>query len=236
VSGSAETVFGAAESELAAAGLNLHGRLAVARYDACVPPAWRASALAPAARTAVVVAAGGRALFAAFAAAPEAQRPVDPLDAYTRRVVEAAARRIDAHAVFAWERFGGVTADFVALGRAAGLGAASRLGLLLHPVYGPWMSLRAVLLTPLRLSDTPPPGDFDPCPGCAAPCAEACPGAAPTPDGFDVARCAATRRERPACRDRCDARRACVIGPEHAYAAAAEAHHMRSLGGLDISR
>jgi epoxyqueuosine reductase QueG len=119
----------------------------------------------------------------------------------------------------------------VALGRAAGLGAASRLGLLLHPEFGPWMSLRAVVLTPLELPESGPLTDFDPCGGCAAPCASACRGSAIADDRFDVARCAATRLREAGCRSRCDARRACVIGPEHGYAAAAEAHHMAALPG-----
>jgi len=76
------------------------------------------------------------------------------------------------------------------------------------------MSIRAVLLTPLALSETRPLSAFDPCRGCAAPC-----------DRFDVARCAAPRRSEAGCRRRCDARRACVIGPEHRYTEAAEAHH-----------
>jgi hypothetical protein len=220
-----------AAAELAAAGLNLLGCLSAPRYDATVPQAWRTQALAPSTRSVLMLAAGGRALFAAFAKAPEARLPADPLDAYTRRVVEDIAPHLDARALFAFERRGGAFADFIALGRAAGLGAASRLGLLLHPVYGPWLSLRALLLTPLTLPETPPLAGFDPCSACAAPCAAACPGDALRPAGFDVARCAATRRLRPDCRVRCDARRACVVGPEHAYAAAAEAHHMGSLPG-----
>jgi hypothetical protein len=231
VSASPDAAFAAATRELAAAGLNLQACLPVARYDACVPPAWRSQAVARATRSVLLLAAGGRALFAAFASAPEARLPVDPLDAYTRRVVEAVARRLDAHPLFAFERRDGAFADFVALGRAAGLGAPSRLGLLLHPVYGPWLSLRALLLTPLALPASPPLVDFDPCAGCAAPCAAACPGAALPATGFDVGRCAVTRRERAGCRQRCDARRACVVGPEHAYEPAAEAHHMGSLPG-----
>jgi ferredoxin len=212
---------------LSAAGLNLHGCLAIERYDARVPPSWRSRALLASARTALVLAAGGRALFAAFRASPEAGLGSDPLDAYTRRVAEAAAGRIDGRAVFAFEHFGGVFADFVALGREAGLGGPSRLGLLLHPDFGPWMSIRAVVLTPLELPETQPLSTFDPCRGCAAPCARACPGRAVVGERFDVSRCVATRRREAACRLRCDARRGCVIGPEHRYADAAEAHHMR---------
>lgn len=220
----------AADLGLDRAGLALLGCLSRARYDALVPPAWRAAELLPEARSALVVASGGRALFAAFRASREAQLDADPLDAYTRRVVEAAAARLGApaRALFAFEQRGGGFADFVALGRAAGLGAPSRLGLLLHPVYGPWMSIRAVLLTSRSVPETPALRDFAPCDGCPAPCAEACHGSAVGPARFDVEACAAARRREPACRLRCDARRACIVGPEHAYDADAEAHHMRA--------
>jgi hypothetical protein len=216
---------------LAAAGLNLRGCLRVERYDALIPPAWRAHSLLAPVRSALVLAAAGRALFEAFRDSPEARLCSDPLDAYTRRQAEAVADRLAGRALFAFERRGGSFADFVALGRAAGLGAPSRLGLLLHPEYDPWMSIRAVVLTPCELPETHPLSSFDPCRGCAAPCARACRGQAFAGERFDVARCAATRRREAGCRHRCDARGACVIGTEHRYAEAAEAHHMGALPG-----
>lgn len=212
---------------LGEAGLNLFGVLSIARYDACVPAPWRAAAELPDARSAVLVGAAGRALFAALGRSPEARLARDPLDHYTRRIVEAAAERVAGRALFAFERRAEQYADFVALGRAAGLGAPSRLGLLLHPEFGPWMSLRAILLLPFALAETPPLGDFDPCRGCPAPCSEACPGAALAADRFDIGRCATTRRRVSGCALKCDARRSCVLGRGHRYADFAEAHHMR---------
>jgi hypothetical protein len=216
---------------LAASGLNVVGVLSAARYDALVSPAWRAAGVQPGARSAVVAASGGRALWDALRSSPEFRLRADPVDRYTRRVTDALARELTheghpSQALLAFERRGGRYADFVALGRAAGLGAPSRLGLLLHPVYGPWMSIRAVLLTPLALPETPPPAGFDPCVGCPAPCAEACPGGAPAPGGFDLAGCDTTRRREPRCELDCIARRACVVGTGHAYVDEAQAHHM----------
>jgi hypothetical protein len=155
-----------------------------------------------------VVGSGGRALWDSLASAPEFGATADPLDAYTRRVTEAAAAELEAgaRAVFAFERRGGVYADFVELGRLAGLGAPSRLRLLLHPIYGPWMSLRAIVLTRADwVIGSTAPRAFDPCRDCPAPCERA--GPDPT------------------------ARRlACVVGPDHAYSEAAIDHlrrHMR---------
>lgn len=167
--------------------------------------AWRSDTLLPDARCAIVVASGGRALWDAFARAPELGAVADPLDAYTRRVVEAAAAVLPggARTLLAFEQRGGAYADFVELGRLAGLGAPSRLRLLLHPSYGPWMSLRAIVLARAdwETSASAPPA-FDPCPDCPAPCERA--GPDPT------------------------ARRlACVVGPEHAYSEASLAHLRR---------
>ena len=153
---------------LEAAGLNAWGVVSGESWDACVAPAFRLDALGPDARVAttpratvgVVVGAGGRSLFEAFRAAPEARlAEANGLDDYTVRVVEEAAATVlgqgfAALCVFAHRPRAGVFADFVALGRAAGLGWPSRLRLLLHPDFGPWMSLRAAILTdaPLALS------------------------------------------------------------------------------------
>jgi hypothetical protein len=171
--------------------------------------------LRPGARTAVLVASGGRALWDAFTRAPEFGCEPDPLDAYTRRVVGAAAVELGPTAgvqtLFAFEQRGGAFADFVALGRLAGLGAPSRLALLIHPVYGPWLSLRAIVLTlgEWEIGTSVPLG-FDPCRDCPAPCEAAGPEF--------------TAR-----------RRACVVGPEHTYSEAAlahHAHHARRLASL----
>jgi hypothetical protein len=170
-----------------------------------VPEAWRSAAVLPDARAAIVVASGGRALWDAFSRAPEFAAAADPLDTYTRSVTEAAAAVLEpgACALFAFERRGGEYADFVELGRLAGLGAPSRLRLLLHPLYGPWMSLRAIVLTRAHWEiGAAGPLGFDPCRDCPAPCEAAGP--------------------EPAAR-----RRACVVGPEHAYSEAALAHLRR---------
>ncbi len=179
---------------------------------------------------------GGSALWEAFRRSPESGAGPDPLDAYTRRVVTEAVGALGhelpttRHRVrMAFEQEGGVHADFVDLARQAGLGARSRLGLLLHPRYGPWFALRAAILSEAVIeAKTPvaPPG-FDPCAGCPAPCADACPGSALASGRFDVVRCQRHRAVDPACAGSCAARRACVVGREFAYPAEALAHHMR---------
>lgn len=219
------------EAALGAAGFNLRGAISAARYDAGVPAAWRTGVLLPEARAALVVGSGGRALWSGLRQAPEFTAASDPVETYTARVLDALARDLGevghpSRALYPMEQRGGVWADFVSLAREAGLGAPSRLGMLVHPTYGPWLSVRAVLLTTHECPLGTPLGDFDPCADCAAPCAPACPGGAVWPEGISARLCYETQRTNPACALRCDARHACVLGQEHAYASEAEAHHM----------
>ncbi len=207
--------------------------LSPARYDALVPPGWQSAALLPTVRAVVVVASGGAALWEALAGSEAfAARVADPVDHHTRRALERALQTLEleghpSRVLFAFETLAGAYADFVALGRAAGLGAPSRLGLLLHPEFGPWLSIRALVLTPLKLPETHPLADFDPCTGCSAPCQSACPTAAPGPEGFDLPACDRGRVANPPCLEACAARRACPFGERHAYPREAESHHMR---------
>jgi ferredoxin len=73
-------------------------------------------------------------------------------------------------------------------GVLAGLGAFGKNQLLIHPEWGPWMCLRAVI------TDAPlPPGkpiEFSPCTGCGD-CLTACPYGALTASGIDREACRA---------------------------------------------
>ena len=89
--------------------------------------------------------------------------------------------------------------------------------------------LGGVVLTVGLWEPSEPLVGFDPCTGCPAPCAAACPGQAPTPAGFRLDRCVAARAREPGCVASCAARRACVLGPEHAYLPEALAHHMSAV-------
>jgi epoxyqueuosine reductase len=219
---------GRAVESLARAGLGLTGSLPIAAYDALVSPAWRSAALAPGARGALVVGNAGRSLWDAFEASPERALPDAPLDRYTRRVLAGVASLWDPPAAIGFyaERREGVYLPLVALARRAGFGSPGRVGVLIHPEFGPWIALRAVLLVSESLPETSAP-PFDPCTGCPAPCVTACVGVAVGEYGLDTRRCYDTRLADPACAGACAARSACVVGPEHAYPAAQLAHHMK---------
>jgi epoxyqueuosine reductase len=222
---------------LDAAGVNLAGVLAIDDYDARVPESWQSGELLPGARSAFVLATGGDDFYGAFAESPEAAdvEASDPLDRFLRRVVRGAAEAEGGAPGFYFERRGGRFADFIGLARAAGLGAPSRLAILIHPTFGPWLAIRAVMLSKRRVEPTPLDPAFAPCSGCPAPCESACLGRAIPSTGFELERCVETSREEARCRVGCAARRACVVGPEHRYGAEAEASYRRAaLGDITV--
>ena len=228
---------------LAPYGLNLVGTTAVDAYDAAVPPALGLRRLLPAARTAIVIGNGGGAFWAAFRdfcrAHPEHEREPDPIDAFTRRVIETVIAatidtRVPTRLLYPF-RYPDDPVSFMRLAECAGLGRPSLLGVLVHPVFGPWIALRAALLVPLILAAPRPADGFDPCPGCTErACVDACPAGAVTAAGWDVPRCAAHRLQaEDPCASRCHARFDCVIGRPYRYSPdALEYHQGRALAGI----
>jgi hypothetical protein len=217
-------------TDLARVGLDLVGTTAIPSYDARVVPARRVASRAPGAGAVLVIGNGGSAFWRRFRAHATLTGP-DPLDRYTRAIVAEATRPL---AALSHHYPGDVDdpLDFQALARAAGLAAPSLLGLVVHPVYGPWMALRAAVTLP-EMVDLPRPADgFDPCPTCAArPCMTACPVAAVDGAGWSGPRCIAHRvAAAEHCATGCGARIACVLGPEHRYPDDALAYHQAAAG------
>jgi len=225
-------------ARLAASGFDVFGAAPIVTYDALVGPEHALAPAHPDLVTALVVGNGGGALWRAYrrhvTAHPADAAVADPIDAFTRRTVDDAVRSTLGaagvpHRVLYAFRFPADPVSFRRLGEAAGLGAASRLGLLLHPVYGPWMALRAAVLVPFPFDAARPADGFDPCPTCVEQaCAAACPAGAVDARGWDVPRCA-RHRARPddPCAPRCHARFDCVVGREHRYPGEALAYHQQ---------
>jgi methylmalonic aciduria homocystinuria type C protein len=109
---------------------------------------------------------------AALAADPLRAHRANPVDEHTAEV----ARRALAPLAVPWEvRFAHEDPP-IPIQRIADLAGFARLSparLSVHPVYGPWMALRAVAVVGVG----GPPGDVkpapDPCPGCPGGCAAA---------------------------------------------------------------
>jgi epoxyqueuosine reductase len=123
----------------------------------------------------------------------------------------------------------GVTAlylDFMELGRMSGVGVDSLLGILLHPEYGPWISLRGAIITDLVFSLYDGPlENFVPCPPCPKPCITACPAKTISNGGWDWNACMDYRLRSVTCEANCASRRTCPYGKDHQYSGEQLAHH-----------
>jgi epoxyqueuosine reductase QueG len=107
--------------------------------------------------------------------------------------------------------------------------------MLIHPVYGMWHAYRAALLLAEEIPLAPAAELDHPCHTCVAkPCLTACPAAALSEEGYDVASC---RRQlvsasEPAClKHGCLARWACPIGVAYAQDDEQAAYHARVFAG-----
>jgi hypothetical protein len=241
VSSILETIRSAAQIS----GLNLVAAAPSDRYDELVVPQYRVSAIAPSARSLILIGNGGGSFWKAFqhyiGDNPGWMARDNPLDDFTRVVVERdlsaplTYARID-HAIIYPFMNNGPTLNFMAAGKAVGLSGPSILGVMVHPVYGPWIAFRAVIVMN-EVIDAPSEAlGFDPCPSCTVrSCIPACPANAVSfPQGWDIPRCLTHRVEvEPDCTPRCHARAGCVLGPEHRYPDDELAYHqMRALRSM----
>ncbi len=115
-----------------------------------------------------------RALWAQFAAVlaadPALRDEHDPIDRFTERAF--AGQR----ALFSHRTYDGAFLPFQRIAVAAGLGTLSRSQLVIHPIYGPWFALRAIVLVD-EPAPIPAPPPVSPCvcgPACTAAFVYAC--------------------------------------------------------------
>ena len=107
-----------------------------------------------------------RALWPPFCAAlraPELAAERDPLERYTERAIDAAFP--GAHVLYGHRRYGDAFLPLQRLAVATGLGALAPTQLVIHPIYGPWFALRAVVLVE---GEPPVRAPIDP--SCGPPC------------------------------------------------------------------
>lgn len=226
-------------------GLNLVGAIPVTRYDTNAAAKMRAQEIDPRARSIILLGNGGGAFWRAFkthcADHPGWLSRDNPLDDFTRAIVESSivpqiaisgARCTPVYPFVA----SGPTLNFMELGKLAGLAGPSLLGVVVNPVYGPWIAFRAAMLTDAAIDEPGSALGFDPCPGCTArSCISACPaGAVSATGGWNIPQCLTHRVENEIdCAPRCHARAACVIGPDHRYPDEELAYHqMRALRAM----
>lgn len=176
-------------------------------------------------------------VFSAWCARQPGPLP-DPLDAWSREVIAAAALAIGASVAMPNDRPFAPFQQWAM--RAEGL-RPSPLGLLMHPRHGLWHAFRGALLLDLPLSpgvlqglDPTAEGAAHPCDLCAAkPCLEACPVAAHGARGFAHDACLShiASPVGSACARACLARNACPHGAEWRYPPEVQAFHQRAFAG-----
>jgi len=114
-------------------------------HAAAREPGWERLAAGP--RLAILI-GNTRALWPKFVAARRDEP--DPLDRYLVRTLEAAFPDAPIH--YAHRAYDGAYLPFSRLAAATGLGALAPSHLVIHPIYGPWIALRAVV----QLEGVPP--------------------------------------------------------------------------------
>ncbi|HWO26185.1 MAG TPA: hypothetical protein VNO30_45975 [Kofleriaceae bacterium] len=109
--------------------------------------------------------------FVAALAAPALAADPHPLQRYTEETIDAAFP--GARIYYGHRRYGGAFLPLQRLAVATGLGALAPSHLVVHPVYGPWFALRAVIVIPGAPPPPPPrPPIAQPC-RCGTACAAA---------------------------------------------------------------
>jgi hypothetical protein len=171
-------------------------------------------------RTVILAGMAGREGWGAFAASPEARDGLaDPLDRWSRRVLEALAGELGARALFP---FGGPPfLPFQQWARRAEPVHPSPIGILIHPRFGLWHSYCGALAFREALDVPEPAAVASPCDSCAGRwCLSGCPVGAFSGAGYNVAACAGHLKSAAGadCMSfGCRARGACPVGAEHVY-------------------
>jgi epoxyqueuosine reductase QueG len=208
-------------------GFNLTLAINSAKYNAANGGAKNLESIFPQAKSIILVGFAGKEFWSIFLDYlqnnPEFKKNnIDLIDNYSvLKFVEASeilnTNQIDFKTVYP---FGDNALDlnFLKLGELAGAGVPSLLGILLHPVYGPWISLRGAFITNMELSEYDEPlSDFSPCPSCDKPCISACPINTISELGWDWESCMKFRINDETCSSLCASRRACPYGQEEQY-------------------
>jgi hypothetical protein len=216
--------------EATIAGFNLVGAAAVDLFDSRAPAGHRVRDQLPdsAYKSIIVVGSGGPSFWSIFkgraghASPDEIEAAGGSINAYSRVVFGRLANEMRSSGVAAEVLFpfegAGRQLSFRRLAESAGFGTADTvLTILLHPEYGPWVSVRGAIAVDAELAPTGPIARFDPCEGCHRPCAAACPIGSFDGPTWDYEASLRYRVMEDGCPTACLSRRACVIGREHQY-------------------
>lgn len=185
----------------------------------------------PSCKRAIVFANGGRYLWDGFVEdihkhPHHLQEYEHPFDEYVHRIIQSADpfptqdRR--------WIRCAANEAEFLdfrTLAYKANMGTPSLMGMLIHPEYGLWIGMRAVLLTTIDIPINTTPM-ISPCSSCLEKnCISACPAHAVSSKGWNLQRCAQYHHETTTCADTCTSRLSCPVGAQHQHSPLQHRYH-----------
>ncbi len=230
VSGSPDP-FETVATEAARAGFNLCGVVSIDDFDAAAPTEHRIQTVLGdrSSRSIIILGSGGPVFWEIFKGRQPGARPDDlaeangSIDAYSRPVIKRLTHQlhecgVSAHAIHPFEG-PGRQLSFRRLAERAGFGTAyTVLGVVIHPEYGPWVSVRGAIVTDAVLSPSATFDDFDSCNGCHRPCATACPVHSFDGSSWDVRACLSYRVLEAGCPTACFSRVACPVGAAQRYA------------------
>ncbi|MAY81836.1 MAG: hypothetical protein CL930_13785 [Deltaproteobacteria bacterium] len=210
-------------------------------YDEVARPEHKAAVLAPASNSVLVLASVGRLLWDTFlkrvSISPELlTHSQHPLDDFVEQQVKDACTDLglSGHTVFFADERARVHLDFRSLAVLSGVGAESRLGLVIHPEYGPWMGLRAAIFIQECFPASHSIAEL--CSVCESPCVPACPGGAMDSGQWSVGKCVDFHHRSTACSGSCAARTACIVGVESQYSEMEILYHSNRLDGRRVLR
>lgn len=180
----------------------------------------------------------GGAMWKAFEASKElSDGAKNPMDRWTRRVIDDLIKTLSAEAVYPFDR---PLWPFQRIAQSATGVQASPLGLFIHPEYGLWQAYRALIIfgrnekLPSQFSSFVDKAEIliHPCDECEAkPCLSACPVAAFDGVSLSTQKCFShiDSMVEPNCMSiGCRSRDACPIGAEYRYPEAQIQFHMAS--------
>jgi hypothetical protein len=212
------------EAALAPLGLRLRGGFATGREaDRNIV------AVAPWARTVILVGNVGSELWDRSGAAIAGMSRPDPLDRWTKQVIDPIARSVEGVALYPFT--GPPYWPFQRWAQRAEGVRSSPIGIQIHPEYGLWHAYRAAILLRDAI-DLPRTEQAHPCDACVdRPCLTRCPVGAFSTNGYDVDRCVdhvvALQYEAGSCSDvGCLARLACPVGVAWQYRSEHARFHM----------
>lgn len=225
---SARALFDNLAAHLAPHGLALRGGFSAGEDDALPDPVPGRRA-----RSLILVGNIGGAMWPAFKRSLQEQAPhadTDPLDSWTREVIDLVAEKVGALALYPFD--GPPYYPFQRWAQRAEGVQPSPLMIFIHPVFGLWHAYRAALVFVDDLAFPLRPPAAHSCDACAdKPCLTACPVGAFSGAAFDDRACArhADGPDGIECRERgCLARRACPVGRDFAYPDPQMAFHMEA--------